>query len=259
MSEDRIEWGEVTYPPGARIEERRQTAVQVVSVLTGSVTVWVDGSARTAGANCAFVLLPGHAERFAFSTAEPTRHGWIHFWFAEPDAELLARLAAAPGPVVLSPAVAADLRELADLEVSRLPTRRALQHLVARQALLRLLGEAELAAGGAGARSEPVQRALAAIEDRFDEPLDVAALAAAAHVSRAHLMRLFARELGTTPTAELWRRRTERGLRLLEGTGLPVAEVAARCGFASAQHFARRVRAATGTTPAAWRARSWGG
>jgi transcriptional regulator GlxA family with amidase domain len=151
------------------------------------------------------------------------------------------------------------MRELAELEVSRLPTAAVLQRLVALRALHEVLGEAELAAGGPGTRSDPVQRALAAIEDGLAGDLDVDALAAAAAVSRAHLMRLFARELGTTPMAYVWRRRTERGLRLLEASGLPVAEVADRCGFATAQHFARRVKVATGTTPAGHRARTWGG
>ena len=56
-----------------------------------------------------------------------------------------------------------------------------------------------------------------------------------------YLTRLFRRELGTTPMRYVWAERVRLGVDLLEHTGLPVSEVAARTGFQSANHFARLV------------------
>ncbi len=74
-------------------------------------------------------------------------------------------------------------------------------------------------------------------------------LAAAAHVTPSHLVRLSREHLGVTPVALLWETRVRRGLDLLKNTGLTVAEVADQCGFASPFHFSRRVKQATGKPP----------
>lgn len=257
MTETLVSFGEIVYPPGGRHGPRRQTAMQLVLLYSGAMTVWVDGLARTAWPGSVCALVPGRVERFAFSATEPTHHAWVHLWPAEPEPDLERRLAAVPEPLALSRTLAAQMRELLALDGSRLPTRLELQELLARTALLQFLGEAELAGGRAVAPSDPIQRALDAIEDGLSGPLDVHSLAAAAAVSRAHLIRLFRRELNTTPAAYVWERRVARALGLLEDTGLPVGEVARRCGFASSQHFSRRTKSATGLSPAAYRSRAW--
>ena len=65
--------------------------------------------------------------------------------------------------------------------------------------------------------------------------------------------RRFRAETGTTPLQWLIARRVAEAQRLLEGTDLPVEEVAARAGFGTAaglrQHFAR----ALATSPTAYR------
>ena len=50
-------------------------------------------------------------------------------------------------------------------------------------------------------------------------------LASAAHIAPEHLVRLFRRELGTTPMRYLWDERVREGVYLLEHTGLGVTEV----------------------------------
>jgi transcriptional regulator GlxA family with amidase domain len=49
------------------------------------------------------------------------------------------------------------------------------------------------------------------------------------------------------------------GLDLLTHTGLPVADVAARCGFKSVYHFSRKVRQHTGLPPTQLRRQRWEG
>jgi AraC family transcriptional regulator len=44
-------------------------------------------------------------------------------------------------------------------------------------------------------------------------------------------------------------RRLDRARALLRETALPLADVAAACGYAGASHLSRHVKAATGATP----------
>ena len=46
---------------------------------------------------------------------------------------------------------------------------------------------------------------------------------------------------------------------LRHGTGMPVAEVAARCGFDDVSYFTRTFRAQRQLTPTAFRQASWAG
>jgi AraC family transcriptional regulator len=88
------------------------------------------------------------------------------------------------------------------------------------------------------------------LHDRFDEPLRVADLAAAAGVHPVHLARAFRRHFGAAPGEYL------RGVRLewardqvVRGT-VPLARIALEAGFADQSHLTRAFRARFGATPA---------
>ncbi len=91
------------------------------------------------------------------------------------------------------------------------------------------------------------------MEERLDEPLTVEAMARHASCSPRSFARRFRAETGTTPLQWLIGRRVDEAQRLLEGTDLPVEQVAARSGFGTAaalrQHFGR----ALATSPSAYR------
>ncbi|HTW68785.1 MAG TPA: GlxA family transcriptional regulator [Acetobacteraceae bacterium] len=106
-----------------------------------------------------------------------------------------------------------------------------------------------------GVRSGPLLRALAAMEERLENPHTRLDLAAAAGVTPRQLERLFRRELGRTPGAHYLLLRLERARQLARQTGLPLAEIAAACGFASLSHFSRSYRARFGAPPATERFR----
>ncbi|WP_232236138.1 GlxA family transcriptional regulator [Nocardia sp. BMG51109] len=73
------------------------------------------------------------------------------------------------------------------------------------------------------------------IAGHLREDLTPAALAGRAGVSTRHLTRLFSAYLGTTPAEAVRAARTEAAAHLIRGTGLPLAAIARRCGFGSAQ------------------------
>jgi transcriptional regulator GlxA family with amidase domain len=89
--------------------------------------------------------------------------------------------------------------------------------------------------------------------ERLAEPLTVEAMARHANVSPRTFARRFRSETGTTPLQWLLARRVLEARRLLEESGLPVEDVAARAGFGDAASLRAHFRRATATTPSAYR------
>ena len=91
------------------------------------------------------------------------------------------------------------------------------------------------------------------MEERLDEQLTVEDMARHAACSPRSFARRFRAETGTTPLQWLIGRRVAEAQRLLEGSELPVEQVASRAGFGTAaalrQHFGR----ALSTSPTAYR------
>src|SRR6476469_3031231 len=96
-------------------------------------------------------------------------------------------------------------------------------------------------------------RAKDLIDARYREPLDVKALARAAHLSPAHFSREFRRTFGETPHRYLLTRRLERAAALLRNTDRTVADICASVGLSSVGSFTTSFRRMFGATPTAYR------
>jgi AraC-like DNA-binding protein len=96
-------------------------------------------------------------------------------------------------------------------------------------------------------------RAKDLVDARYREPLDVAALAAAARLSPAHFSREFRRAFGETPHQYLLTRRLERAAALLRTTDLSVTEICLAVGLRSLGSFTTSFRRAFGLPPSAYR------
>ncbi|MFF0308571.1 GlxA family transcriptional regulator [Streptosporangium sp. NPDC004379] len=99
-----------------------------------------------------------------------------------------------------------------------------------------------------------VKRIVAQITADPAADLSAATLAAVAGVSERHLTRLFLRHLGQTPGRFVRQARTEAAAHLLTSTSLPVAAVAARCGFGTAETLRQAFVARYGVSPSGYRA-----
>jgi AraC-like DNA-binding protein len=97
-------------------------------------------------------------------------------------------------------------------------------------------------------------RAKDLIDARYREPLDVAALARAAHLSPAHFSREFRREFGETPHQYLVTRRMERAASLLRSTDRSTADICFTVGLQSVGSFTTSFRRTYGCTPTEYRA-----
>lgn len=107
-------------------------------------------------------------------------------------------------------------------------------------------------------RGEPVVEELTAVTrawalDRLAEPLALVGLAAHASMSVRTFTRRFRDETGVSPARWLIDRRVELARRLLEGSDLPVDQVARRAGFGTAVSLRQHLQAAVGVAPLAYR------
>ena len=111
---------------------------------------------------------------------------------------------------------------------------------------------------GSAGRPEAVRRAvsLAGARSRLSDPqrrIDVAALAAASGYSRYHFSRLFTQSEGVSPARYVLQLRLEEAMAALRTSPAPIKTIAARCGFADPNYFAKAFRRAFGLTPSEFR------
>ncbi|KVE15109.1 helix-turn-helix domain-containing protein [Burkholderia vietnamiensis] len=97
------------------------------------------------------------------------------------------------------------------------------------------------------------------IDSYLSQPLTLGELANVAALSEYHFSRMFRLSFGRAPHAWVAEQRLARTRLLLRTTALPLAQVAAECGYANAAHFSHRFRDAHGTTPNAYRRAMRGG
>ncbi|MGM9482410.1 helix-turn-helix domain-containing protein [Roseateles sp. NT4] len=128
----------------------------------------------------------------------------------------------------------------------------ALDHLVLQAAQPRQRQRAERAAGGLSGVAR--RRVLEFVDAHLDgAELSLPRLAAEAHLSEFHFARMFRASMGCSVHDWVAARRLDRARALLGDTDLPLADIAAACGYASASHLSQRFKAVLGTTPGQFR------
>ncbi|MBI3346308.1 MAG: helix-turn-helix transcriptional regulator [Burkholderiales bacterium] len=128
----------------------------------------------------------------------------------------------------------------------------ALDHLVLQAAQPRQRQRAERSAGGLSGAAR--RRVLEFVDAHLDDAdLSLPRLAAQAHLSEFHFARMFRASMGCTVHDWVAARRLDRARGLLRSTALPLADIAAACGYAGASHLSRHVKTATGATPGQFR------
>lgn len=98
-----------------------------------------------------------------------------------------------------------------------------------------------------------LRRARDLMDREYALPLDVGAIARAAHMSKAHFSRQFRAAYGETPYSYLMTRRIERAKAMLRGGQMTVTEVCMAVGCASLGSFSARFTELVGQTPSAYR------
>ena len=91
--------------------------------------------------------------------------------------------------------------------------------------------------------------AIRLMEERIEEPLSVARIAADIGLSARSMQTLFVRHLGAAPQAYYLNLRLDAARRLLQQTRRSLVEIGVACGFASASAFSRAFRRHYGRSP----------
>ena len=137
---------------------------------------------------------------------------------------------------------------------------RRVAHAVALQLVLFLKrpgGQAQLSVQLATqlAERQPLRDLQAWIADHPAETMSIPALAGRVAMSPRNFFRVFTREIGVTPARFVERGRVEAARRLLEATTRGIEDIAARCGFGSAETMRGAFQRILRVSPQAYRAR----
>ena len=260
------------------------TALSFKAVLSGQVAVRLGRRRLTMGPGECLLVNPGQTYGFSIRSAEPVRCFSVQVR-DELARELAADAQRGPDAALDGPPggrsvdVAEQLRELEG------PLRAALGELVRR--VQQGAAAADIEAGfialvGSALRDDAARRAQAQrsldavrpatraelarrvgwaadfMRSEHARAIALADVAAAAHLSRFHLLRAFRQVQRCTPQQFLQQLRLRSALRLLEDPALDLQTIAARCGFGSRWTLQRALRAHLGTSGRGWRAQAHG-
>ena len=106
-----------------------------------------------------------------------------------------------------------------------------------------------------GLSNPTVAAALRLMHASFHEGVRIGDIARHVEVPRRNLERAFRAAIGRTPKQELTRIRIEHAKRMLVESDVPLADIAADSGYGNATRLGIAFKAATGTTPIAFRKR----
>jgi len=98
-------------------------------------------------------------------------------------------------------------------------------------------------------------RVMDAIEQDLASPWPLEALAALAGMPLLRFLRSYTHATGMTPHAWITERRLQHARRMLRSTNVPLAEIAAACGFAQQSHMGALLKREVAHSPAQYRAR----
>ena len=247
-------FGNVMYEPAGTYGPRMQTHYQLVAMNKGEAKVYIDGDPFSLRQGEVALLHPGHNEFFEFTKAAQTYHSWCHFSW-----DLPAELARRAAPLRLKLPLSNRMERLIDLGLSLhhdpCVLAPSLSHLAA-AAFWEYMSAARLDASSTRSAPLPesVKRVQAYISNYYYLALDLPKLGEVAFVTPEHLTRLFNRHLGVSPMRYLWQVRTRQGVSFIKHSNRKFEQIAFSCGFKTAAHFSRSVKAATGRTPSEVRA-----
>ena len=96
------------------------------------------------------------------------------------------------------------------------------------------------------------------LQMHYREAISIDALLDKVHFSKYHFIRLFKKQVGTTPYSYLTGYRISQSKRLLCTTHDSISDIAGQVGFTGESNFIHQFKSIVGETPAAFRKNNWG-
>ncbi len=209
---------------------------------------WAGGQFRPTAETGFLITIPSETVYWL-----PEQTEWEFIWISfagESAARQVSALMQAHGPLFNLPATTEPIRRLLRIYAAAVNGSPPSPFAVSAEIYAFLMGLAQSLGEVQPGLPENLSRAVAEIEARLgDAELTLDQVAAAAGLSKYHFARRFRQEMGCAPGAYLRRRRLEQAEKLLRFTDLPLKQIAAQCGFASAAYFSAAFRQAHGYPP----------
>lgn len=235
-------------------ERSHKDAYLVFYTLGGAGIIEQGGQSVTLGQNQALLMDCRTPQRYV---TDPVRHHWYHLW-AHVNGAGADAISQAMGLPKLQPVSLplADVKPIFETIFENMKKEGYIESLTTSLAVDKLLTSIALAPDSRGSFVEfdAVSVARRYMEEHYAEDLHVDDVAREAAISTSQLIRLFKRQLGTTPHSYLLRYRITQAKELLAETTLPVATIARQVGFASESNFSYRFGEMCGQSPSAYRA-----
>ncbi|MCH4082325.1 MAG: AraC family transcriptional regulator [Atopobiaceae bacterium] len=235
-------------------ERSHKDAYLVFYTLGGAGIIEQGGQSVTLGQNQALLMDCRAPQRYV---TDPVRHHWYHLW-AHVNGAGADAISQAMGLPKLQPVSLplADVKPIFETIFENMKKEGYIESLTTSLAVDKLLTSIALAPDSRGSFVEfdAVSVARRYMEEHYAEDLHVDDVAREAAISTSQLIRLFKRQLGTTPHSYLLRYRITQAKELLAETTLPVATIARQVGFASESNFSYRFGEMCGQSPSAYRA-----
>ncbi len=242
-------FGRAIYLPGGWHGPRRQNVYFLITILEGSVAIDCDGRRIQLGSGEGVILPPRGVEFFRFASDVKSVHYWCQIApsLTSKHERALLRLAGHTSRVPAS--VSILIEEGLAIPVNAGPHLNLAMQNLAKACLLRFAAHASENIPLKQTRHQSVRRALEEISMNPAKFRSAEDLARYCGMSYSRLRKLFQDDQGESPTAMIWRLKTDQAVQLIRATGLTLAEVAEQCGFSNAFHLSRCVKDRMGVAP----------
>jgi two-component system response regulator YesN len=101
-----------------------------------------------------------------------------------------------------------------------------------------------------------IRPAIGYIDAHYDQPITLAGIARASHLSVSRLAHVFKEQMGVTPIDYVTGVRIERAKELLLGTDQSCTEISFQAGYSNPSYFTRTFKSLVGVTPRQFRAQN---
>lgn len=245
----RFYFGDITFPVGATLGPRIQEDLQLLIIHSGEVKLTVDDRSYRVGAREVTILHPRGSEFHLFSKKSRTHHSWCTAQRCVLTDDILKKMKQLPLTFPWTSRMEKIFHLGLEADRHYASHRNLVVDHLGKALFYELLAETVMGEGGENLAHPAVEQAMQFIANNLHLTLSSKDIAASAGISYQHLSRLFRNDLGSTPTQELWRIRTERGAELLRLTELSVCEIASQLGFQNPFHFSRCIKKRFKLTP----------
>ncbi len=223
--------------------------------LSGDVSFMVENRIYPIFSGSVVITRPYEYHHCVYHSNEPHRHFWILF-SSEGNKELLDLFFDRPlgegNLLTLSQTQLEELTELC-LEMIRDPSSEAVETYRFFK-LIHLLRQADVSASASEPRSRIMEHAMRFVDEHFSEPLQVAQIAEAVHVSVNTLERHFGERLHMSPSVYLRKKRLAHAAKRLHD-GASVIDACQDSGFSDYSNFIALFKKQYGVTPLRYKKR----